>query len=123
MRFGNVAAMLIVPALILSVGCKKPTPVGKWSGTINNIPGTLELKEGGQLGVIVSAMGQSITISGTWSTNGDKITTAMTSATPAMAMSFVPANMRSSTGTWKVEGDTLTLISNGGTQTYTRVKE
>lgn len=123
MRFGNFASLLIVPALVLSVGCKKPTPVGKWSGSFNNIPLTFEFKEGGQLSLSGSAMGQTISISGTWSVEGDQLTTNLTSGTPAMVMNFIPADKRKSTGAWKVEGDTLTLTQNGQAQPLTRIKE
>lgn len=122
MRFGNVAAMLIVPALILSVGCKKPTPVGTWSGSINKIPATIDIKDGGQLGVTASVMGNSVQLAGTWSAEGDQLKMNLTSSTPPMVLNLLPANSRQSTNTWKLEGDSLTLTSGTTTQTLTRVK-
>ena len=122
MRFGNVAAMLIVPALILSVGCKKPTPAGTWSGSINNIPATIDIKDGGQLGVTASVMGNSVQLAGTWSAEGDQLKMNLTSSTPPMVLNMLPANSRQSTNTWKQDGDSLTLTSGSTTQTLTRVK-
>ncbi|WP_395139659.1 hypothetical protein [Armatimonas sp.] len=122
MRFGNVAAMLIVPALILSVGCKKPTPVGTWSGSINNIPATIDIKDGGQLGVTASVMGNSVQLAGTWSAEGDQLKMNLTSSTPPMILSMLPASTRQSTNTWKQDGDSLTLTSGSTAQTLTRVK-
>ncbi|WP_395094566.1 hypothetical protein [Armatimonas sp.] len=122
MRFGNVAAMLIVPALILSVGCKKPSPAGTWSGSINNIPATIDIKDGGQLAVTASVMGQSVQLAGTWSAEADQLKMNLTSSTPPMVLNMLPANSRQSTNTWKQDGDSLTLTSGSTTQNLTRVK-
>jgi hypothetical protein len=123
MKLNTVAMMLVVPALVLSMGCKKPTPVGKWSGNFNSIPLTFDFKEGGQLSLTGSAVGQAISINGTWSVAGDQLTTNLTSGTPAMVMNFIPADKRKSTGAWKIEGDTLSLTQGGKSQPLTRVKE
>ena len=122
MKLGNLAAMLVVPALILTVGCKKPTPVGKWSGNMGNFPATFEFKDGGQTATSFTAMGQSVTLNGTWKTEGEKITTTIASAQPPMAMSFLPANVKSLSGDWKIEGDKLTITATGVSFNLTRVK-
>lgn len=123
MRFGALAATLIIPAVVLSVGCKKTTPVGKWSGNFNNIPATFEFKEGGQMSVTATApvVGQ-VSLSGTWSVDGDKLTYNLTSGNPPIIMTMVGAKVRQSTGAFKIEGDTLTLNSDGTGLPLTRVK-
>ena len=123
MKFRVIAATLLVPALVLSLGCKAPTPVGKWSGSFNNIPATFEFKEGGTMAVSASVMGQTATLSGTWSTSGDQLTTNLTTANPAMILTLIPANKRQATSTFKIEGDTLTMTSDGKAQPLNRVKE
>jgi uncharacterized protein (TIGR03066 family) len=123
MKLPICVATLIVPALVLSLGCKKPTPVGKWTGSFNNIPLTFDFKEDGKLALSGSAMGQNIAINGTWSVEGDQLTTNLTSGTPAMVMSFIPADKRKSTGAWKLEGETLSLTQGSQSQALTRVKE
>lgn len=123
MKVKMLYGALLVPALVLSIGCAKPTPVGKWSGSFNGIPLTFEFKDGGKMAMTGSAMGQSLVINGTWSVEGDQLTTTITDGTPAMVMNFIPANARKSTGAWKVEGDTLTLTQGGKAQPLTRVKE
>lgn len=123
MKIKMLAAACLVPALVLSLGCSKPTPVGKWSGNFNSIPATFEFKDGGQMSVSASVMGQTANLSGTWSADGDKLTTSLTSANPAMILNMIPADKRQSTGTFKIDGDTLTLTNAGKSQPLTRVKE
>ena len=123
MRVRSLAALLAVPALVVSLGCQKPTPVGKWSGTVNKIPATLEFKEGGTLAISASVMGQTATLSGTWSAEGDTLKMSLTSSNPPMLLNLMPANSRQTTNTWKREGDSMTLTSGGQTQSLTRVKE
>ncbi|MCX6369055.1 MAG: hypothetical protein NTX57_20440 [Armatimonadetes bacterium] len=122
MKLGNyLVAMLVVPALILTVGCKKPTPVGKWSGNYNNIPATFEFKDGGQMTVSATApvVGQ-VTLSGTWAVEGDKLSTNLTTGNPPAILTMIPADKRKASETFKLEGETLTI---GQGQPMTRVKE
>ena len=121
MKLGNLAAMLVVPALILTVGCKKPTPVGKWSGNYNNIPATFEFKDGGQMTVSATApvVGQ-VTLSGTWAVEGEKLNTNLTTGNPPAILNMIPADKRKASETFKLEGETLTI---GQGQPMTRVKE
>ena len=120
MKYGAFAATFIVPALILTLGCKKPTPVGKWTGSYNNIPANFEFKDGGQITVSATApvVGQ-VTLSGTWAVEGDKLNTNLTAGNPPVILTMIKANDRKKSETFKVEGDTMTI----GQAAFTRVKE
>jgi hypothetical protein len=127
------AAALLVPAIVLTVGCAKKTVVGKWKGTIEapmagSVTATIEYKEDGTMTQsATTAMGQ-INVTGTYKVEGENIALTVTDLTSGgrSVMAMLPPAAKSSlnsTSTFKLEGDQLTLTSKGKNQTFTRVKE
>ena len=110
----------VVPAIVLAVGCAKPTPVGKWSGVINNAgQSTIEFTADNKvtLNGTVALLG-AIVATGTYSLEGEKISIKITDVAKdgKSVMAMIPANLRGALDqntTWKIEGETLDL---GGTK-------
>ena len=141
----KIGALVILVAASL-VGCAKPGIEGKW--TTSNPPGlpagttasaTSEFKGGALTSTMdVSVMGMSMKISGkgTYTLEGDKLTTTMTeakldeSSLPAAAKPMAPQIQKGidtgvnkpNAGTIKIDGDTMTFTATNGVTTYTRAK-
>jgi hypothetical protein len=121
-------AAMIIPAALIGVGCAKKTVVGKWTGTMDNMPMTMEFKEDKSFtqGMTV-AMAGAIEVTGTWSVDGEKLAFTATDvkAGGRSVMAMVPANMKSKLSqnvTFKLESGNLILIGNGQSATLTPVK-
>lgn len=123
--FRAAAAALLIPTLVLTVGCKKPGVEGKWQGTMQNMSTTMEFKTGGQFAqTLQPPVGGQIVGTGAYKVTGENITLNVTDATVGGKSIFamLPAASKQQSGTWKREGETLTLAMNTGSVTLTQVK-
>jgi len=108
------AALFAVPALVVSIGCAKPTPVGKWTGPITGLgQSTLELTADNKVSVSGNLMLiGAVTATGTYSLDGDKIKIKINDLMSGgkSVLNMVPANMRGAldqNDTWKIEDGAL----------------
>ncbi len=104
----------IVPAIVLTIGCAKPTPVGKWTGPISGLgQSTLELTADNKVSVSGNlAMLGAVTATGTYSLDGEKISIKIADLQSGgkSVMAMIPANMRGAldqNDTWKIEDGSL----------------
>lgn len=130
--FPNARALrlaTVLPALVLVVGCAKPTPVGKWTGTMEGTgQSTIELTKENTVtwqGSVTAPVIGNVTLdaSGTYTLDGEKIAIKITEVKSGgrSVLNLLPPDMRGKLDqntTWKVDGDTLTL----GNSQLTRVK-
>ena len=106
----------VVPAIVLAVGCAKPTPVGKWTGPITGMgQATLELTADNKVTVNgnLAVLG-AVTATGTYSLDGEKISIKISDLQSGgkSVMSMIPANMRGAldqNDTWKIEDGALMI--------------
>lgn len=122
--FSAAAAALLVPAIVLTVGCKKPGVEGKWQGTVQNMSTTMEFQADGQFKQSTQAPMAQIEGTGTYKVDGEKIniTIADAKAGGRSVMAMLPAAMKQQSGTWKRDGDKLTLSIGTSTLELTAVK-
>lgn len=128
---------IAVPALIASVslGCAKPTVVGKWQGTVpipgqgTAVPATVDYKADGTMEQVMTTPVGPITVTGTYKVDGDTLTTTGKdiklngNALPPMLAARVPASAMTNSATFKLDGDNLNMSSGGKDIAFTRVKE
>jgi hypothetical protein len=121
-------AALIVPAALIGVGCAKKTVVGKWSGTMDNMPLTIEFKEDRSFtqSMTVPTAG-AIEATGRWAVDGKQliIITTDVKAGGKSVMAMVPANMKSQlnqTVTFKFDSEVLILTRYGQHEILTPIK-
>lgn len=119
------AALLAVPALVVSIGCAKPTPVGKWTGPVTGLgQSTLEFSADNKVTVNGNIMMiGAVTATGTYTLDGEKIAMKFTDLQSGgkSVMAMIPANMRGAldqNDTWKIEDGTLII----GTSKFEKVK-
>lgn len=127
--FRAASVALLIPAIALTVGCQKPTIVGKWKGTVNArgsaVETTTEFTKDEKMSINLTSP-VAVTMTGTYKVNGNNFEMHMTDMTAmgrSMKIPAAQAGQMNRTGTWKVEGDKLSLISGGVTEVFTRVKE
>lgn len=124
-----VPTALLIPAIVLTLGCQKPTLVGKWKGTVDArggaVEATTEFTKDEKMTISLTQP-MAMTMSGTYKVSGSNFEMHLTDMTAMGRSMKIPANLSGQmnrTGTWKVEGDTLSLIAGGKTETFSRIKE
>lgn len=110
------------------VGCAKPSPVGKWTGTVSGMTGsTIEFTADNKVKQTASSPMGAVDAEGTYKVNGDKLDIAITSVKMGGKdmMSMLPAQVKSSLNqsvTWAIKEGNLELVGSGGPTTLTPVK-
>jgi len=120
--FRAALAACVIPAVVLTVGCKKPGLEGKWTGSVSNMQSTLEFQGGGTFKQTSTApVVGSVEATGTYKIEGEKVNITVSDAKAGgkSVIAMLPPQMKQQSVTFKVDGDSLTL--NGAT--LTRVKE
>lgn len=124
-----VSMIAVVATLGVSlVGCAKPSPVGKWTGTVSGMTGsTIEFTADNKVKQTATSPMGAVDAEGTYKLNGDKldisITTVKMGGKDMMAM--LPAQVKSNLNQslkWAIKEGNLELIGNGGPTTLTPVK-
>jgi hypothetical protein len=127
MRICSVIAVVATLGVSL-VGCAKPSPVGKWTGTVSGMTGsTIEFTADNKVKQTATSPMGAVDAEGTYKLNGDKldisITTVKMGGKDMMAM--LPAQVKSNLNQslkWAIKEGNLELIGNGGPTTLTPVK-
>jgi hypothetical protein len=127
------AVALLIPSIVLTVGCAKKTIVGKWTGSIEypmlgNVTANIEYKEGGAMTQTATTPRGQVEVTGTYKAEGENLTLAVTDVKLGgnSVMGLLPPAAKSNlnkTVAFKLDGETLTLTEKGQSQTFTRVKE
>jgi len=119
MRICSVIAVVATLGVSL-VGCAKPSPVGKWTGTVSGVAdSTIEFTADNKVKQSAkSAMG-AVDAEGTYKVNGEKLDIAITSVKLGgkEVMSSLPPQMKANLNqsvTWALKEGNLELIGNGG---------
>ena len=127
MRFCSVIAVVATLGVSL-VGCAKPSPVGKWSGTVAGMTGsTIEFTADNKVKQTAASPMGSVDAEGTYKVNGEKLDITITSvkAGGKDIMAMLPANVKSNLNqsvTWALKEGNLELIGTGGPTVLTPVK-
>jgi len=127
MRICSVIAVVATLGVSL-VGCGKPSPVGKWSGTVAGMTGsTIEFTADNKVKQTATSPMGSVEAEGTYTVNGEKldIKIASVKAGGKDIMAMLPANVKSNLNqsvTWALKEGNLELIGAGGPTTLTPVK-
>ena len=127
MRICSVIAVVATLGVSL-VGCAKPSPVGKWTGTVSGMSGsTIEFTADNKVKQTATSPMGSVDAEGTYKVNGEKLDITITSvkAGGKDIMGMLPANVKSNltqSVTWALKEGNLELIGNGGPTTLTPVK-
>ena len=127
MRICSVIAVVATLGVSL-VGCAKPSPVGKWTGTVAGMTGsTIEFTADNKVKQTATSPMGSVEAEGTYTVNGEKldIKIASVKAGGKDIMAMLPANVKSNLNqsvTWALKEGNLELIGNGGPTVLTPVK-
>ena len=127
MRICSVIAVVATLGVSL-VGCAKPSPVGKWTGTVSGMTGsTIEFTADNKVKQTATSPMGSVEAEGTYEVNGEKldIKIASVKAGGKDIMAMLPANVKSNLNqsvTWALKEGNLELIGAGGPTTLTPVK-
>lgn len=122
--FLAAATALLVPAIVLTVGCKKPGVEGKWQGTVQKMSTTMEFMADGQFKQSTTAPMAQIEATGTYKVTGENITITIADAKAGgrSVIAMLPPAMKQQSGTWKRDGDKLNLTVGTGTVELTAMK-
>jgi hypothetical protein len=127
MRICSVIAVVATLGVSL-VGCAKPSPVGKWTGTVSGMAGsTIEFSADNKVKQTVTSPMGAVDAEGTYKVNGEKLDIAITSVKLGgkEMISSLPAQMKANLNqsvTWAIKEGNLELIGNGGPTVLTPVK-
>lgn len=127
MRICSVIAVVATLGVSL-VGCAKPSPVGKWTGTVSGMTGsTIEFTADNKVKQTATSPMGAVDAEGTYTLNGDKLDIAITSVKMGGKdmMAMLPAQVKSNLNQslkWAIKEGNLELIGNGGPTTLTPVK-
>jgi len=127
MRICSVIAVMATLGVSL-VGCAKPSPVGKWTGTISGMTGsTIEFTADNKVKQTATSPMGAVDAEGTYKLNGDKLDISITSVKMGGKdmMAMLPAQVKSNLNqslTWAIKEGNLELTGNGGPTTLTPVK-
>jgi hypothetical protein len=127
MRICSVIAIVATLGVSL-VGCAKPSPVGKWTGTVSGMAGsTIEFTADNKVKQSAKSPMGSVDAEGTYTVNGEKIDIAITSvkAGGRDVMALLPAQAKANLNQsvkWSLKDGNLELIGNGGPTVLTPVK-
>ena len=127
MRICSVIAVLATLGVSL-VGCAKPSPVGKWTGTVSGMTGsTIEFTADNKVKQTATSPMGAVDAEGTYKVDGEKLDISITSVKMGGKdmMSMLPAQVKSNLNQslkWAIKEGNLELIGNGGPTTLTPVK-
>ncbi len=127
MRICSVIAVVATLGVSL-VGCAKPSPVGKWTGTVSGMTGsTIEFTADNKVKQTATSPMGAVDAEGTYKLNGDKLDISITSVKMGGKdmMAMLPAQVKSNLNqslTWSIKEGNLELIGSGGPTTLTPVK-
>lgn len=127
MRICSVIAVVATLGVSL-VGCAKPSPVGKWSGTVAGMTGsTIEFTADNKVKQTATSPMGSVDAEGTYTVNGEKLDIAITSvkAGGRDIMAMLPAQMKANLNQsvkWSLKEGNLELVGAGGPTVLTPVK-
>jgi hypothetical protein len=127
MRICSVIAVVATLGVSL-VGCAKPSPVGKWTGTVSGMTGsTIEFTADNKVKQTATSPMGAVDAEGTYKVNGEKLDISITSVKMGGKdmMAMLPANVKSNLNqsvTWAIKEGNLELIGAGGPTTLTPVK-
>ena len=127
MRICSVIAVVATLGVSL-VGCAKPSPVGKWTGTVAGMTGsTIEFTADNKVKQTATSPMGSVEIEGTYKLNGEQLDITITSvkAGGKDVMAALPAQVKSNLNQsvkWAIKEGNLELVGSGGPTTLTPVK-
>ena len=127
MRICSVIAVVATLSVSL-VGCAKPSPVGKWTGTVSGMTGsTIEFTADNKVKQTATSPMGAVDAEGTYKVDGEKLDISITSVKMGGKdmMSMLPAQVKSNLNQslkWAIKEGNLELIGNGGPTTLTPVK-
>ena len=127
MRICSVIAVVATLSVSL-VGCAKPSPVGKWTGTVSGMTGsTIEFTADNKVKQTATSPMGAVDAEGTYKVNGEKLDISITSVKMGGKdmMAMLPAQVKSNLNqsvTWAIKEGNLELIGNGGPTVLTPVK-
>ena len=127
MRICSVIAVVATLSVSL-VGCAKPSPVGKWTGTVSGMTGsTIEFTADNKVKQTATSPMGAVDAEGTYKVKGEKLDISITSVKMGGKdmMAMLPANVKSNLNqsvTWAIKEGNLELIGAGGPTTLTPVK-
>ncbi|MFM7188084.1 MAG: hypothetical protein ACKO14_09740 [Armatimonadota bacterium] len=127
LRICSVIAVVATLGVSL-VGCAKPSPVGKWTGTVSGMTGsTIEFTADNKVKQTATSPMGAVDAEGTYKLNGDKLDISITSVKMGGKdmMAMLPAQVKSNLNqslTWAIKEGNLELTGNGGPTTLTPVK-
>jgi len=127
MRICSVIAVVATLGVSL-VGCAKPSPVGKWTGTVSGMTGsTIEFTADNKVKQTATSPMGAVDAEGTYKLNGDKLDISITSVKMGGKdmMAMLPAQVKSNLNQsvkWAIKEGNLELIGSGGPTTLTPVK-
>lgn len=127
MRICSVIAVVATLSVSL-VGCAKPSPVGKWTGTVSGMTGsTIEFTADNKVKQTATSPMGAVDAEGTYKVNGEKLDISITSVKMGGKdmMAMLPANVKSNLNqsvTWAIKEGNLELIGSGGPTVLTPVK-
>ena len=126
MRICSVIAVVATLGVSL-VGCAKPSPVGKWKGSIAGMTGsTIDLTADQKIKISTTAMGP-VTATGGYKVDGEKLNYEISSVTMngAEVIGQLPPNIKSNLKqnlTWSLKDGNLELNGPNGPTTLTPIK-
>lgn len=116
----------LAPALILAIGCAKPTPVGKWSGDLGLGAGPVEFKPDGKMtyAPTVALSPAPVLVTGDYTLSEDKLNVTIqdVQANGRSIKGMIPPEQLKLQVVWKIEGDNLMVTTGGKTLTLARAK-
>jgi len=127
MRICSVIAVVATLGVSL-VGCAKPSPVGKWTGTVSGMTGsTIEFTADNKVKQTATSPMGAVDAEGTYKVNGEQLDISITSVKMGGKdmMAMLPAQVKSDLNQsvkWAIKEGNLELIGSGGPTTLTPVK-
>lgn len=127
MRICSVIAVVATLGVSL-VGCAKPSPVGKWTGTVSGMTGsTIEFTADNKVKQTATSPMGAVDAEGTYKVNGEQLDISITSVKMGGKdmMAMLPAQVKSNLNQsvkWAIKEGNLELIGSGGPTTLTPVK-
>lgn len=121
-------AAIALPLTATLVGCNTASPVGKWSGTVSQIPGaTFDITKDNKVMLSANSPMGAVVANGTCTITGDKLTWELTEvlASGKNIISLLPANMKAQLNqnvTWSIKDGNLELKNDKGTTVLTPIK-
>jgi hypothetical protein len=123
-RYSSLCVLAVLLGVVIVSGCAKKTVVGKWTGTLPGpggmpLQGSVEFKEDGTASQVISVMGQSATVQGTYKYENDTLTETLNSISAAGQNRQLNGSANMLSAKVKLDGDSMTLTPPDSTKTYT----